>query len=835
MNAAARADLTFLNSFGSSGTGNGQFQDPGGIGVSSSGTVYVADNVNDRVEIFNATGTFISSFNSTSAGLFNNLGQLAVSPSGTVAVADFGNNRVDLFNPNGVFQSSFGTAGAGNGQFDGPDGITYTSSGTIYVTDALNSRVETFSSSGVFESTFGSAGAGNGQLNTPIGVGVSSSGTVYISDFGNNRVETFTSAGVFQSIIATSGSGIGQVSSPCDAAVSSSGMVYIVDESNSRIEIFNPSNTLESTFGGLGSGDGQFNFPTGVAVNSLGMVYVTDQVNSRVERLFDPNSWTSGTNTFTDPTVGPTSLAVGTGQILGTSFTLNSSMGLNVGSTVTVNSGGTFTQAGGSLATATLTVPGAFNYQSGSFTAGAIIVTSGGIFNAILGGSLTISDAVSVAGSGAQMNLDGGATLTVPSGLSVNTGGLLDVGHATVVANGSNIAVQNGGEIQLANTTTSILQVSGFLQNSGLVDGSGRIVGTLQNNSTGQLSVADSQSLTITGASNTNAGMIQLSGGSLHFNQLLTNGKAGLINGNGTLRLDAGVNNSGYIALGGLPSYIYGSITNNPSSTLALAGSAYVFNSVTSAATATIHLSGNTPNIFYGTLANSGPFNVDTGAIGIVYGAYTGTGPISNNGSLYLNASSVAGTVTGSGTLIIGTGSSPAVVVIGSVGTNNQQSAVTINTGSELDITSNSLVLNSSTPGQGAASIVSELTAGYNHGAWNGMGIASSTAAANNATTLGYSSIGSVFTIKYTWYGDLSLDGAVNNTDLTMMDAGKGSSWQQGDLNYDGVKNADDYALFILGAATSSGMNISTMLPEPLGFILPAVGFLLLCRARSRR
>jgi hypothetical protein len=71
--------------------------------------------------------------------------------------------------------------------------------------------------------------------------------------------------------------------------------------------------------------------------------------------------------------------------------------------------------------------------------------------------------------------------------------------------------LSSGGEIQLANPNTSILQVSGALQNSGLLDGSGRIVGTLQNNVTGELSVATAQSLTITGAANTNAGMIQLS------------------------------------------------------------------------------------------------------------------------------------------------------------------------------------------------------------------------------------------------------------------------------------------------------------------------------------
>jgi DNA-binding beta-propeller fold protein YncE len=43
---------TFLTSFGSAGSGNGQFSFPEGIAVNLSGTVYVADAGNGRVELF---------------------------------------------------------------------------------------------------------------------------------------------------------------------------------------------------------------------------------------------------------------------------------------------------------------------------------------------------------------------------------------------------------------------------------------------------------------------------------------------------------------------------------------------------------------------------------------------------------------------------------------------------------------------------------------------------------------------------------------------------------------------------------------------------------------
>ena len=69
--------VTFL---GRGGIGNGQFQGPAGVAISSSGTLYVADDGNNRIEAFNADNTFQSSFNDN--------GQL----SGPVGVAVGANN-----------------------------------------------------------------------------------------------------------------------------------------------------------------------------------------------------------------------------------------------------------------------------------------------------------------------------------------------------------------------------------------------------------------------------------------------------------------------------------------------------------------------------------------------------------------------------------------------------------------------------------------------------------------------------------------------------------------------------------------------------------------------
>ena len=55
--------------------------------------------------------------------------------------------------------------------------------------------------------------------------------------------------------------------------------------------------------------------------------------------------------------------------------------------------------------------------------------------------------------------------------------------------------------------------------------------------------------------------------------------------------------------------------------------------------------------------------------------------------------------------------------------------------------------------------------------------------------------------VKYSWLGDANLDGQVTGADLDILNNGQQNhltGWYNGDFNYDGVINADDYALSLL-------------------------------------
>ena len=126
-------------------------------------------------------------------GQFNGPVSVAVS-GGILYVGDENNSRVQVFNEQGEYLKQFGSEGTANGQFRLAGGTGVDSLGNVYVTDLLNDRVEEFTPSGAFLVAFGTAGGGNGQLSDPENVAVGSTGALYVTDAGNNRVEEWTAA-----------------------------------------------------------------------------------------------------------------------------------------------------------------------------------------------------------------------------------------------------------------------------------------------------------------------------------------------------------------------------------------------------------------------------------------------------------------------------------------------------------------------------------------------------------------------------------------------------------------------------------------------------------------
>jgi DNA-binding beta-propeller fold protein YncE len=111
--------------------------------------VYVVDSLNNRIQQFSSIGKFLNQWvntgpgaGSTLPGQFHDPEGIAVDRSGSIYVSDTNNDRIQELAPDGSVLATLGIHGSGTGQFKGPSGITVDRFGNVYVADTGNHRVQ---------------------------------------------------------------------------------------------------------------------------------------------------------------------------------------------------------------------------------------------------------------------------------------------------------------------------------------------------------------------------------------------------------------------------------------------------------------------------------------------------------------------------------------------------------------------------------------------------------------------------------------------------------------------------------------------------------------------
>ena len=275
---------TLLRSFGSTGTGNGQFQWAVGAATDGKGNLWVSDFFDGRIERFNEQGQYVGQFGTQGAanGQFKYPFGVAVDPKGHVWVADDGNNRIEEFSETGAFIRSVGTLGSGQGQLSGPLGIAIDAKNDVWVTDTGNGRIEEFGETGAFIRAFGTKSSGPGQLPEPYGIAVTPTGNIWVTDNVKERLLEFTESGALVREIGGPGAGIGQFDAPTDIKLDAAGNLWVSDELNHRIEEFNPQGEFIRQFGSQGAGAGQFENAVDIALDGKGHLFAADRTNNRI-------------------------------------------------------------------------------------------------------------------------------------------------------------------------------------------------------------------------------------------------------------------------------------------------------------------------------------------------------------------------------------------------------------------------------------------------------------------------------------------------------------------------------------------------------------------------
>ena len=268
---------------GSSGDGGpataAQLYTPTGIGLDSSGNLYIADYSACVVrKVTTATGLI-----STVAGT----GTCAYNGDGRVGTATWLNNPYD---------------------------VTVDAAGNLYVAEFTGSRVRKVAASTSIVTTF----AGTGGLGYGGDGGAATSATLYnptclaadgsylyIADTNNYRVRKVQLASGI--IVTAAGTGIqgfsgdggpataARLNLPFGLAVDAAGSLYIADQFNQRVRKVSAGQNTITTVAGTGSvgfsGDGgpataaALNYPQGVAVDAAGLLNIADTQNNRIRKV----------------------------------------------------------------------------------------------------------------------------------------------------------------------------------------------------------------------------------------------------------------------------------------------------------------------------------------------------------------------------------------------------------------------------------------------------------------------------------------------------------------------------------------------------------------------
>ena len=202
----------------------------GVCGADDSLHIYVPDCNNHRIiRIDDMTGSGWVSYGTEGSGVgeFYRTTAVAIGPEGRVYIADFGNDRiVRIDNMSGEGWVSLGTEGSGIGELSGPRGIDIVGpDGKIYVSDCNNNRIvrmDDMSGAGWVSYGGPTYGSGIGEFHHTLGIDVGYDGKIYVADNGNDRIvriDDMSGAGWIS--YGSEGSGIGEFIGPFDIEVAS--------------------------------------------------------------------------------------------------------------------------------------------------------------------------------------------------------------------------------------------------------------------------------------------------------------------------------------------------------------------------------------------------------------------------------------------------------------------------------------------------------------------------------------------------------------------------------------------------------------------------------------
>ena len=171
-----------ISKFGKKGSGQGEFNGPGGVLVDSKDRVIVSDSGNNRVQVLDPSGKWILTIDGSGGDhRFKSPRGLALDSQGNIYVAAFGSNTIKVFTPDGAYIKMYGG-------LNSPRGLAIDEDGYSLVSEGQGNRLSVFDPQGKKIHTVE-------NLITPTGIALDCEHfSVYVSSLDSGNVSKYTYA-----------------------------------------------------------------------------------------------------------------------------------------------------------------------------------------------------------------------------------------------------------------------------------------------------------------------------------------------------------------------------------------------------------------------------------------------------------------------------------------------------------------------------------------------------------------------------------------------------------------------------------------------------------------
>ncbi len=214
---------------------------PSYIAVDSNEWIYISETVNNRLSIYSPSGSIINRLE----GL-NGPSGVGVDSTGRIFVGNAHTANVEVYDPDFNLLMKLGS---GDGEFGKPCGLAIDSTDNIYVADCGEDRIKIYNPDGSLNFSFGISGSSVGQLNGPSSVAVDElTGEIMVVDtryasgmmgsYQAPRLQVFNMSGVYQRVFGIRGVAVGRLFRPAGIFIDSESRIYVTDSYQSVVQVF---------------------------------------------------------------------------------------------------------------------------------------------------------------------------------------------------------------------------------------------------------------------------------------------------------------------------------------------------------------------------------------------------------------------------------------------------------------------------------------------------------------------------------------------------------------------------------------------------------------------